>query len=123
MPKSPKRERRRSPRVPVLGEIRAHLLPEGLPLPVLDLSAGGFAIQSVMPFERGAAHAFEFHSTHCSKLVVRAVTVHCLRVTADDESWHIVGLSFDQWMSAADRRRIKALLEDVQHARQAVLVG
>jgi hypothetical protein len=124
MRKSPmsKRDRRRSPRIPVLGEIQAHLLPEGLPVPVLDLSAGGFALQSVTPFERGTALAFEFHSRHCAKLIVRAVNVHCLHVTADDESWYIAGFAFDQWMGAADRRRIKTLLEDVLHARHAVLV-
>src|SRR6478672_1918179 len=105
---TPKQDRRRSPRVPILGEIHVRLMPDGLPLAVLDLSAGGFAVQSVTPIERGTTMAFEFHSLHCPKFVLQAGNVHCLRVTADGEAWYIAGFAFDQWMPANDRRRIKA---------------
>ncbi len=54
------RERRRSPRVRVRSVLRTDLHHSGEPLPVRDLSFGGFGVESPAPMEAGTLHSCEF---------------------------------------------------------------
>src|SRR5262245_61253467 len=50
------RERRRSPRVELLGLVSGRLLHPGTSVVVRDMSLGGLATETPFPFERGTVH-------------------------------------------------------------------
>src|SRR3954469_1677307 len=84
-------DRRRIPRFDVWGEVHAYLGASALP--VLDLSEGGFAVQSPTAFVRGSLSGFELCSSRCD-VIVMARNVHCLHVVSDAEPWYVAGFAF-----------------------------
>jgi hypothetical protein len=69
-------ERRTTPRLEVLGQLHGHLVSLSVPLVVRDLSAGGFSVESVVPFPPGARHQFRFNTAAGADIVIEAVVVH-----------------------------------------------
>jgi hypothetical protein len=51
-------ERRRSPRVELLGRLHGHSVSLDLPVRVVQISLGGMAIETTVPFPAGAVHLF-----------------------------------------------------------------
>jgi len=69
------RERRRAPRVRVRSVLQADLRHAGDPLPVRDLSSGGFAAESPAPIQHGTLHHCDFllHETPLVTLLAQVV--------------------------------------------------
>lgn len=51
-------DRRRSPRIELLGRLHGHSVSLDLPVRVVQISLGGMAIETAMPFPVGAVHLF-----------------------------------------------------------------
>ena len=93
-------ERRKSPRLEVLGRIRGELVPLAVPITLLELSQGGFSMQTTSDFPVGAIHAFRFTSSNRPAIVLHARIVHILRTSGGGGAVsYVIGLEF------ADRSR------------------
>lgn len=51
-------DRRRSPRIELLGRLHGHSVSLDLPVRVVQISLGGMAIETAVPFPAGAMHIF-----------------------------------------------------------------
>jgi hypothetical protein len=87
-------DRRKSPRIELLGEIAGQIVPYALPVVLLDLSPGGFAIASPVPFTPDSEYTFNFNATR-QHGPIRAIAAHCLRVSHGSETTsYVAGFSF-----------------------------
>jgi c-di-GMP-binding flagellar brake protein YcgR len=103
-------ERRRYPRIRVFTEIQGRIMPLQEQTTVYDVSLGGFALQSAIGFERGAEHQFEFTMSDGQQAVLRATSVHCMRINRlDSDVLYFAGFAFDR-THAADRSAIDMLV-------------
>jgi hypothetical protein len=97
----------------VLGEINGRVMPFKLPVVLLDLSPGGFALASPVPFVRHAVYTFQFSGTR-QHGPIRAKDMHCLRVShGSTDASYVAGFSFvlDQ---PADQELVDGLLAEAQ---------
>jgi hypothetical protein len=79
----PARDRRRSPRLEASAEILGRLVPAGSVVRVVDISFGGFLLETDTPFEVGTLHQVRLYTLDGSAdLVVSAVAVHSRRDSA-----------------------------------------
>lgn len=87
-------DRRTSQRIELLGEINGRVMPFKLPVVLLDLSPGGFALASPVPFVRHAEYTFQFNGKRPHG-PIRAKDVHCLRVShGTTDASYVAGFSF-----------------------------
>lgn len=91
-PRSIRRDRREHPRIVVHPPLVAHLVPEHLPLVVVDLGTGGFRAESAEPLVAGQAHACEIRTSAGRAVQVMATVVYC-RLGAKSFD---VGFAFDK---------------------------
>jgi len=106
-------DRRTSPRIELLGEINGQVLPFAMPVVLLDLSPGGFALASPVPFARHAEYTFQFNGTR-SHGPIRAKDVHCLRVShGTTDVSYVAGFSF-VLNHPADQEVVDALIAEAQ---------
>jgi hypothetical protein len=87
------RERRRSPRVEILGELTGESLTFDSPVTVLDFSTGGFRIETSVPLAIDDTHQFLFALREGISVFVLAKVVHT-RPGRRGSGTHIVGLQF-----------------------------
>jgi hypothetical protein len=104
-------DRRRFPRLEALGRVDGCLLPAEAPLIVRDVSRGGFATESGIPFTPGAPYAFRFTTTDAQVFELTAVAVHCRlgHVSSDGRQAFVTGFEF--LPSHTNTRAVEALLE------------
>ena len=96
-------ERRRYPRVEILGRIKGVVRPLDVPITLLNLSLGGFLMQTPMEYRVGEIHEFQFTMGDKEPLIVRARIAHTMRATVDHEAVYLFGLEFvDRATGAAD---------------------
>jgi len=87
-------DRRTNTRIELLGEINGKVMPFAMPVVLLDLSPGGFAISSPVPFARHAEYTFQFNAKRPHG-PIRAKDVHCLRVShGTTDASYVAGFSF-----------------------------
>lgn len=86
--RGPGRNRRRYPRLEVLGLVDGHLMPLGVPLTMVDLSQGGFSARSHTAFPPGAHHHFRFTTPRRDAITIEATAVHC-RLAQPDADGHV----------------------------------
>jgi hypothetical protein len=80
------RERRRSPRVELLGLVSGKLLRPGTPVTVRDMSLGGLATETPFPFERGTVHDLQLTLGDGAAVDLRARVMHCRNIAAEGEA-------------------------------------
>jgi hypothetical protein len=106
-------DRRTSPRIELLGEINGQVMPFAMPVVLLDLSPGGFALASPVPFARHAEYTFQFNGTRPHG-PIRAKDVHCLRVShGTTDVSYVAGFSF-VLNQPADQEVVDALIAEAQ---------
>jgi len=89
------RERRKTPRIEMLGQIFGQVLSVDTPVTVLDLSMGGFSVETACAFRSGSHHQFRFSLEHGASVIVIAEVVHCRRRTAPSgKDLFVTGLKF-----------------------------
>ena len=121
-------ERRRSPRIEILGRLYGHVVSLGLPIVVVEMSLGGCAIQTAIEFPLGAVHEFNLTLGDGSSVVVRGQAVHSKNVAAEDEEpSYLTGIQFidddgteggDTTVTSASARRWRAS-KDVSRSRRS----
>jgi len=87
--------RRRDLRLQILGQLYGHTVALDVPLAVQNLSAGGFAIDSPIPFQAGTEHQFRFTTEKGQAVTVTAQVVHSMRCPSPArEARYLVGFEF-----------------------------
>jgi len=88
-------DRRRAPRIELLGRLHGHSVSLDLPVSVLEISLGGMAIQTGLPFPVGAVHVFRLTLGDDSTVELNGRVMHC-RNTAPTEATpvYVTGLQF-----------------------------
>ena len=107
-------ERRRYPRIEILGRVRGSVRPLDVPITLLNLSLGGFLMQTPMEYQIGETHEFQFTMGQKDPIVVRARIAHAMRVTVDHGPLFLFGLEFID----ADLRGTGAAIESLVSALQ-----
>jgi hypothetical protein len=94
--KSKNQERRRYPRIEMVGRVTGEVLPQSEPVIVLDMSMSGFAMQTRDMFPLGAVHEFRLELPDMSApLTISAQIVYSVPSQRADGSVHYVsGLHF-----------------------------
>ena len=106
-------DRRTSPRIELLGEINGQVMPFAMPVVLLDLSPGGFAISSPVPFARHAEYTFKFNGTRPHG-PIRAKGAHCLRVShGTTDVSYVAGFSF-VFHKPMDQEVVNGLIAEAQ---------
>jgi len=104
------RERRRSPRLRVGTALSVTIRPPGPPIPALDLSFGGFAVETPHPFVPGTLHHCELVRTSGAPERLLAQVVRSERVPGT--STFLTAFRFSM-VEADSRERLNHLLHDV----------
>jgi hypothetical protein len=112
-------DRRRYPRLHLVGELNGLIVPFQIGVRVIDISASGFAVRSPLEFATGTAHEFQFALLHRPRPIVRAVVVHSRRVTSRrGRPFFVAGFAF---LDLSDRARatIDEIVADIDHSSSA----
>lgn len=70
-------DRRRSPRIELLSQLHGHTVSLDLPVRVVQISLGGMAIETTVPFPVGAVHAFRLTLGDDSTTELTGRVMHC----------------------------------------------
>jgi hypothetical protein len=103
--------RRRFPRLQVLGLVDGYLLPLDVPLAVIELSTGGFSVRGATPFPPGSRHHFRFTTGQDQEVTIDATAVHCRLVQAGTDG-HIAYISGFEFSSDPRTDEAVAVLID-----------
>jgi hypothetical protein len=109
------RERRRSMRIDVLGQIDAHSVWKLRPLTLREISLTGFSVETTSPFEADTVNKFRLNLDGLKRsVVVQARTRHCQLVSASHElPIYIAGFEF----VAPTEATLRELIALVEYAR------
>jgi hypothetical protein len=87
-------ERRRSPRVQILGRLHGQIVAFDLAVTVTDISLGGLNFKASVPFPVGAVHDFRLTLGDGSPVVLKGRVVHSTMGGSDDETLYLTGVQF-----------------------------
>lgn len=88
-------DRRRSPRVAIVGSLQGTTIPPDATVTVLDMSLGGMAIEVSVPFTVGDIHDFELTLGDGAAVVLRGRIVHSRPVAGPaPDPLYAVGVQF-----------------------------
>ena len=68
--------------------------PLDVPITLLNLSLGGFLMQTPVEYHVGETHEFQFTMSHKDPIVARARIAHAMRVTVEHVPLFLFGLEF-----------------------------
>ncbi len=86
-------ERRRSPRMSVLGELHGRFVALDMPVTVMEISLGGMGIQTEIPLPVGAVHDFQLTLGDGSVTHLQGRVVHCNKLPGEEERY-VSGVQF-----------------------------
>jgi hypothetical protein len=72
-------DRRRSPRIKILGKLHGRLVALDLPLTVLEISLGGLSFETDLEFPVGAVHEYRLTLGDGSNAALKGRVVRCVR--------------------------------------------
>jgi hypothetical protein len=97
-------DRRRSPRVEIGSDEEGPLLSVEVIVAVREASAGGFSVESQLPFPVGSAHDFRVQNRSGQSATVHAVCRHCMRINRPNgSSSYIAGFEFTSQSAGSSR--------------------
>jgi hypothetical protein len=89
------KDRRRSPRIQILGKLHGQLVALATPVTVIEISLGGLGLETAVEFPVGVVHEFRLTLGDDSAVLVKGRVMHCHRADAPDRSPRfIVGVQF-----------------------------
>jgi len=106
-------ERRRSPRVEVYERIEGHMRPFDVPIVLLNVSSGGFLMQTPINYGVGAVHEFRFSTSDDDGIILRARIVRGGGAVGQYQ----FGLEFVDRGTASCEEGIKALLDSLKTSK------
>jgi PilZ domain-containing protein len=119
-------ERRRYPRVELLGQVTGQPLTFDSPVIVKDLSIGGFSIETSIPLRPGETHEFRFALGDSISIIVLATVVHQQPAAGRAPGRYTVGLEFLDRSDDAKAGRsvlIKRITKAPQKTRPTLVVS
>lgn len=88
-------DRRRSPRIEILGRLHGHSVSLDVPITVRELSLGGMAIETTLPLAEGAQHQFLLTLGDDSTVELDGRVMHCRAVAEQGEPpRYVSGIQF-----------------------------
>jgi PilZ domain len=88
-------ERRRSPRVEILGRLHGQVVSLDVQVVVREISLGGLSLETPVPLPNGAEHEFRLTLGDESTVLLRGRVVHCHEsVRADGRRAYVSGVQF-----------------------------
>jgi hypothetical protein len=87
-------ERRRSPRVELMGRVHGQLVSANLPVEVREISLGGMSIETREGFETGSVLNFVLTLGDGAGVLVSARIVYCRLIDGSDPVMYVSGLEF-----------------------------
>ena len=109
------RDRRRAPRIEVLSQFHGHSVTLGVPVTLLDISLGGFRIETSVVFPLGAIHEFRFTLADGTAIEVRARVLHCgIHTTPRGLLRYSAGLEFVSGPANVAHPDVLRLIEEVR---------
>lgn len=89
-------DRRRSTRIELLGRLHGHSVSLNLPVQVVEISLGGMAIETNVPFPVGAVHAFRLTlgDDSTTEIVGRVMHSRATSPAGAAESTYVTGIKF-----------------------------
>jgi hypothetical protein len=108
-------ERRRYPRIEILGRIQSRVLSLNLPIAVLDMSLGGVCIQTDITFPIGELHEFRLTANEGEPLVISARVVHSLHASRSDGTpCYFIGFEFVEDDAPGTRLAVEKLMSNLR---------
>ncbi len=103
---------RRHPRFAVAGRIQCEIQGPDIPVPLLNVSRGGFLVQSPLESRIGDVRHFRFiiEGTSHYIFVLRARVSHCAATTTNGNTTYLTGLEFIDTQSPVYQRAIEVLV-------------
>ena len=88
-------DRRRSPRVELLGQLHGRVVPYDVNVTVRNISLGGMSIESPFPFPVGVSHDFRLTLGDESSVRLRGAILRCdSERAADGSTYFLTGIRF-----------------------------
>lgn len=88
-------DRRRSTRIELLGRLHGHSVTLDVPVRVIQISLGGMAIETRIPFPVGAVHAFRLTLGDDSTTEIVGRVMHCRDTSpVGSEPIYVTGVQF-----------------------------
>jgi len=108
-------DRRRSPRIELLGRLHGRSVSLDLPLTIIEISLGGMAIQTGLPFPVGAVHAFRLTLGDDSTVELSGRVMHCRNTAPPDTTpVYMSGIQFVDDEPADDGPTVSDLIDRVK---------
>ena len=86
-------ERRRNPRVAILGKLHGRVVTLDVPVTVTEISLGGMGIQTEMAFPVDAVHTFQLTLGDNSVVHLKGRVAHCQKVAGEPDRY-LSGIQF-----------------------------
>jgi hypothetical protein len=86
-------DRRRNPRVQILGNLHGRVVTLDVPVTVTEISLGGMGIQTEMPFPIDAVHTFQLTLGDNSVVHLKGRVAHCNKLAGEPDRY-ISGIQF-----------------------------
>jgi hypothetical protein len=107
-------DRRRSPRVAILGRLHGLVVALDVPVDVKDLSLGGMAIETPVPFPVNALQDFGLVMGDGSQLVLRGRILRCHDISHGGMPMFSLGVQFLEDEEPVDSVEVGQLLERLE---------
>jgi len=108
-------DRRRSPRIEILGRLHGHSVTLDAPVVVRDFSLGGMAMETPFPFPVGATHDFRLTLGDGALVELRGRVLHCTNVARQgDSTLYLSGVHFIDDDEAEETSSVGNVIEAMQ---------
>jgi hypothetical protein len=87
-------DRRQGSRVDVPAHVAAQVRPANVPIAILNVSEGGWLMQSPINYPVGQTLEFGVTVAHKDSVLIRGRVVHTIRTTAGDVTSYVTGVEF-----------------------------
>ena len=87
-------ERRRSPRIEILGRVHGQAVSLDVPVTVREISLGGMSMDVPVPFPIDAIHEFRLTLGDGSTVLLRGRVVYCRPIKGGETPLFVCGLHF-----------------------------
>jgi hypothetical protein len=88
-------DRRRNPRIQIVGKLHGHLVALDVPVTVTEISLGGLGLETAIDFPVGVVHEFRLTLGDDSTVLLTGRVMHCRRASGPDEPpRYVVGVQF-----------------------------
>jgi hypothetical protein len=90
------KERRRSPRIDIIGRVYGHVVALDLPVTVREISLGGMSLETPFPFQIGTLHHFTLTLGDGATVLIAGRVVHSRCIAPPDgAAAFLTGIQFE----------------------------